>query len=100
MRRKLCRAWTADDIDQLRKLAAARWSAARIGARLRRSPRVVKIRALLNGIQLGSEQVEVPGSLLAVRNPEGNGYQMREQTQDQPGYPTESLGSPSPLNRT
>jgi hypothetical protein len=61
MRRKLSRAWTAEDINQLRQLAAAKWSVARIGARLRRSPRVVKMRALLNGIQLGPAGDEAKG---------------------------------------
>lgn len=60
MRRSLRRPWTDDDIRQLRNLAAAKWSVARIGARLRRTPRVVKFRARLNGIGLAGDHAALP----------------------------------------
>lgn len=85
MRRKLSRAWSAEDIDRLRQLAAARWSAARIGARLRRSPRVVKIRAALHGIQLGHEQAEVSAILSAEASPRLATSEMRYQARDSAG---------------
>ena len=62
-------------IQQLRKLAAAKWSVLRITARLRRSPRVVKVRAHLHGIALtgdhaaptsGAQKYGVPNGTLAA----------------------------------
>jgi hypothetical protein len=56
-------------------LAAAKWSPGRIGARLKRSPRVVKIRALLNGISLAADKREVVGHAI----PPGASYRQSEQ---------------------
>lgn len=59
MRRKLVRDWSPDDLGELKRLAVAGWSVGRIAARLRRSVRVVKVRAKLNGIVISGVRVRL-----------------------------------------
>jgi hypothetical protein len=69
MRRKLTRPWTDHDAKELRRLAAAKWTVGRIGARLKRSARSVKIRAKAYGITLAVQPSHLRKEIAYVEKP-------------------------------